>query len=185
MNNHPAGANLLISTDSDDVQVQHNVFVAQGTLKPVNVNLGSFSGDNVSVDDNIFWGYQVDLYPKPRPILYAYYGSYESIDLNEASVRVSQARNIHYNPGYPALRTFNPDPSRFPTGHRQRCEVRHQLSHSSSGLRSRGPAEGHAHGHTRTGGRVGGARDVEHLAREPNGQTRPPRPATPSTKPRS
>jgi len=116
VNNRPDGANLLISTDSDDVNVDHNVFVAQGSpgQKVVNVELGSYTGSGNVLSNNVFWGYDPELWPHPRPILYSYQGTYQSIDLDEATPWISQERNIRFDPGYPAIGSWNPDPARFP-----------------------------------------------------------------------
>jgi hypothetical protein len=117
VNNRPDGANLLISTDSDDVNVDHNVFVAQGSpgQKVVNVELGSYTGSGNMLSNNVFWGYDPNLWPQPRPILYSYQGTYQSIDLDEATKWIGQAHNIRFDPGYPAIGPWNPDPARFPS----------------------------------------------------------------------
>jgi hypothetical protein len=115
VNNRADGANLLIATDSDDVNVDHNVFVSQGTpgQKVVNVELGSYTGSGNMLSDNLFWGYDPNLSPHPRPILYSYQGAYQSIDLNEANSHIGNVGNIRFDPGYPAIGAHNPDPSRF------------------------------------------------------------------------
>jgi hypothetical protein len=116
VNNRADGANLLISTDSDDVTVDHNVFVSQGSpgQKVVNVELGSYTGSDNMLSNNVFWGYDPNLWPHPRPILYSYQGTYQSIDLNESTSLIGNVGNVHLDPGYPAIGARNPDPSRFP-----------------------------------------------------------------------
>ncbi len=116
VNNRADGANLLIATDSDDVNVDHNVFVAQGSpgQKVVNVELGSYTGSGNMLSNNVFWGYDPNLWPHPRPILYSYQGAFQSIDLNEATDRIGQQGNLRVNPGYPAIGARNPNPSLFP-----------------------------------------------------------------------
>jgi hypothetical protein len=115
VNDRGDGANLLVATDSDDVSVTNNIFVVQGKDNPVNVHLGSFSGSNLVLQDNLFFGFDPNQYPEPRPILYAYYGTYDSIDLNQTSPYLTQARNIRHDPRYPALAANNPSPAVFPS----------------------------------------------------------------------
>lgn len=114
--NHGAlGTSLLVSTDSDDVTVRNNVFVGQGDSSLYNVALGSFTGSDLRLHDNLFWGYDPNRWPEPRPILWSYNGSFDAIDLNESNIRVEQWGNRRYNPGYPSLSAWNPDPGRFPS----------------------------------------------------------------------
>jgi hypothetical protein len=115
VNDRIDGVNLLISTDSDNATIDHNVFDAQGQpgYKVDNVELGSYTGSGNMLSNNVFWGYDPDLWPHPRPILYSYQGLFQSIDLNEATDKIGQQGNVRFDPGYPALGASNPDHSRF------------------------------------------------------------------------
>ncbi len=115
VNNRYDGSNLLVSTDSDDVSVSNNIFVAQGTASPVNFGLSGFEGSNLQAQDNVFFGYNPNARPKPRPIMSSYYGAYEAIDLNEFSLFLTQARNVRRDPNFPALQASNPNVAAFPS----------------------------------------------------------------------
>lgn len=108
VNNHNDGGNLNICTNSDDVRVENNVLVAQAPPAAVfNVVLGEFSGRNLQLTDNLFWGHDPTAVP-PHPLLWTSgTGLYVSIDLNAGSPFVTQTRSVHGNAGYPSLTSSN------------------------------------------------------------------------------
>jgi len=102
------GANLIVCTNSDSVTVENNLFVSQAPAPTaVNVKLGGFSGSDLVLSDNLFWGFDPNA-THPRPIMWSSgTGVYDLIDLNQTSVHLAQARSIRSDPGYGPLSTAN------------------------------------------------------------------------------
>lgn len=109
------GANLNVCTDSDSVTVSNNIFVSQApAATSVGIKLGSFSGSDLNVTDNLFWGFDPNAL-HPRPIMWASGGgAYDLINLNQPSSHLNQARNVRSDPGYGLLSTTN-SRSSFPS----------------------------------------------------------------------
>ena len=107
VNNAPLGDNLLIATRSKDILVENNLFYASSSESPrlvSNVRFGSFAGDDITLRNNSFWGYDTTR-KDVRPLLFSNgqalpFTVFDSIDLNEDRPYLSQSGSVLIDPNY-------------------------------------------------------------------------------------